>query len=80
MANIVALRQYGCSFGVADIVYVVRERDITKEFLHEILVKMYEANTSSPDEFFTKYKICFLSDESTYQNFLSALLKESKNL
>jgi|GEM_PF-2050323 len=80
MANIVALHQYGCSFGVADIVYVIRERDITKEFLQKILAKVYEANTSSPREFFTKHKICFLSDESTYQKFLAALAEKVKNL
>ncbi len=80
MANIVALRQYGCSFGIADEVYVVRERDITKQFLKKILDKMYEANTSSPREFFSRHKICFLSDEPTYQKLLSALMEESKNL
>jgi Glu-tRNA(Gln) amidotransferase subunit E-like FAD-binding protein len=80
MANLVALEQFGCSFGIADQVFVVRERDITKEFLQKILAMMCEVNTSSPREFFKKKKICFLSDQTVYNIFLAALAEEAKNL
>ena len=80
MANLVALPQFGCLFGIADQVFVVRERDITKEFLQKILTMMHEVNTSSSHEFFQKKRICFLSDQTTYNKFLAALAEESKNL
>jgi Glu-tRNA(Gln) amidotransferase subunit E-like FAD-binding protein len=80
MANVVVLHQYGCSFGVAERIYVVREQDITKEFLHEILSLMDEVDTSSPQEFFRKTKVCILTDQSIYKKILSALAEEVKNL
>lgn len=80
MANLVALQQFGCLFGIADQVFVVRECDITKEFLRKILTMMYEVNTSSSDEFFKKKKVCFLSTQTIYNKFLAALAKEAKSL
>ncbi len=78
MANVVVLHQYGCPFGVADRIYVIREIDITKEFLHEIIGLIGEVSTSFPQRFFREKKICFLSNQTIYKKFLSALAEEAK--
>jgi hypothetical protein len=80
MANLVALQQFGYPFIQADMVVVIREKDITKNFLQETIKKMQKAKTISPDKFFEKNKICFLADQLSYEKFLLALREEAKNL
>lgn len=80
MYTLVVLEAFGCPFIEADVVYVIRKKDITKKFLREILNKLQTSNAATPNEFFEKNKICFLADQSMYEKFLLALREEAKNL
>lgn len=80
MYTLVVLEAFGCPFIEADVVHVIRKKDITKKFLRKILNKLQTSNAATPNEFFEKHKICFLADQSMYQKFLLALREEAKNL
>jgi len=79
MANVVVLHQYWCSFGAAEKIYVIREKDIKPELLDEILDLMDTVDTSWPQTFFRKTKVCLLSSTEIYNKFLSALSEQLKN-
>jgi len=71
---------FGCEYDKADRVYVIRERDINIRLARIVLGLMNRYKTPSPQEFFEKSKICFLTNSTLYEKFLEVLSREAKKL